>query len=64
MARQEGQEAVIFRLQKKRSEEKSRAKQEASVVMQRLSYPMETVFFKKITRNRMVLSYKVSPREP
>ena len=36
----------------------------ASVVMQRLSYPTETVLSKKITRNRIVLSLKESPRKP
>ena len=33
--------------------------------MQRLSYPTETVFSKKITRNRSVLSFKDTPcRKP
>ena len=36
----------------------------ASVLMQRLSYPTETVLFNKITRNRTVLSFKDSPRKP
>ena len=33
------------------------------VVMQRLSYPTETVLSTKITRNRIVLSFKDSLRE-
>ena len=37
---------------------------EASVLMLRLSYPTETVSSNKITRNRMVLSFKDSPRKP
>ena len=36
----------------------------ASVVMQRLSYPTETVLSNKMTRNRIVLSFKDSPRKP
>ena len=32
--------------------------------MQRLSYPTETVLSNKITRNRIVLSFKDSPRKP
>ena len=36
----------------------------ASVLMQRLSYPTETVYSNKITRNRIVLSFKVCPRKP
>ena len=32
--------------------------------MQRLSYPTETDLTKKITRNRIVLSLKDSPRKP
>ena len=36
----------------------------ASVLMQRLSYPTETVLSNKITRNRIVLSFKDSPRKP
>ena len=36
----------------------------ASVVMQRLSYPTETVLSKKIARNIIVPSFKVSPRKP
>ena len=32
--------------------------------MQRLSYPTETVLSIKITRNRIVLSFKDSPRKP
>ena len=35
-----------------------------SVVMQRLSYPTETVSSTKIPRNRIVLSFKDSPRKP
>ena len=31
--------------------------------MQRLSYPTETVFSNKITMNRIVLSFKDSPRK-
>ena len=34
----------------------------ASVLMQRLSYPTETVLSNKITMNRIVLSLKDSPR--
>ena len=37
---------------------------EASVLMQRRSYPNETVLYNKITRNRIVLSFKASPRKP
>ena len=37
---------------------------QASVVMQRLSYPTETVLSNKITTNRLVLSFKDSPRTP
>ena len=36
-------------------------KPEASVVMQRLSYPTETLLTNKITRNKIVLSFKDSP---
>ena len=36
----------------------------ASVVMQRISYPTETVLYNKITRNRIVPSIKDSPRKP
>ena len=36
----------------------------ASVVIQRLSYLTETVLSNKITRNRIVPSFKNSPREP
>ena len=36
----------------------------ASVVMQRLPYPTETVLSNKITRNRIFLSFKDSPRKP
>ena len=36
----------------------------ASVVMERLSYPTETVLSNKITSNRTVLSFKDSPRKP
>ena len=32
--------------------------------MQRLSYPTETVLSNKITRNRIVLSFKDSPKKP
>ena len=32
--------------------------------MQRLSYPTETVLSKEVTRNRIVLSFKDSPRKP
>ena len=39
-------------------------RQKASVVMQRLFYPTETVSSKKIHRNRTVLSLKDSPRKP
>ena len=36
----------------------------ASVLMQRLSYQTETVLSNKTTRNRIVLSFKDSPRKP
>ena len=36
---------------------------EVSVVVQRLSYPSETVLSGKITVNRIVLSFKNSPRK-
>ena len=36
----------------------------ASVLMQRLSYPTETVISNKITRNRIVLSFKVCSIKP
>ena len=36
----------------------------ASVVMQRLSYPTETVLSPEITKNRIALSFKDSPRKP
>ena len=32
--------------------------------MQRLSYPAETVLYNKITRDRIVLSFKDGPRQP
>ena len=32
--------------------------------MQRLSYPTESVLYKKIASNRIVLSFKDSPRKP
>ena len=35
---------------------------QASIVMQRLSYPTETVLSKEITRNRIVPSFKDSPK--
>ena len=38
--------------------------QEASIVILRLSYRSETVLSNKITRNRIVLSFKDSPRKP
>ena len=34
------------------------------VVMQRLSYPTETVLSTKTTRNRLVLSFRDSPIKP
>ena len=37
---------------------------QASVLTQRLSYPTETVLFNNITRKRIVLSFKASPRKP
>ena len=37
---------------------------QVSVVMQRLSYPTETVSSNKTARNRIVLSFKDSPRKP
>ena len=37
---------------------------EASVLMQRLSYPTETVLSNEIPRNIIVLSFKDSPRKP
>ena len=39
-------------------------RKEASVLMQRLSYATDTVLSNKITRNRIVLSFKDSPRKP
>ena len=42
----------------------SSSRSEASVLMQRLSYPTETVLSTKTTRNIIVLSFKDSPREP
>ena len=42
----------------------ARQKASASVLMQRLSYQTETVLSNKITRNRIVLSFKDSPRKP
>ena len=36
----------------------------ASVLMQRRSYPTETVLSNKTNRNRTVLSFKDSPRKP
>ena len=39
-------------------------KREASVLMQKLSYPTETVLSNKITEHRIVLSFKDSPRKP
>ena len=39
-------------------------KPEASVVMQRLSYPTETVLTNKVTRTRIVLSFNECPRKP
>ena len=41
-----------------------RARQKASVLMIRLSYPTETVLSNKVSRNRIVLSFKDSPRTP
>ena len=41
-----------------------RAFHQVSVLMQRLSYPTETVLSSKITRNRIVLSFKDSRRKP
>ena len=38
--------------------------QKASVVMQKLSCPTETVSSNKLTGNRVVLSFKDSPRKP
>ena len=42
----------------------SRVQLKASVLMQRLSYPTETVLSNNIARNRIVLSFKDSPRKP
>ena len=42
----------------------NRPRPQASVLMQRLSYPTETVFSNKIPRNIIVLSFKDSPRKP
>ena len=39
-------------------------RRQAVVVMQRLSYPTEIVISNKVTRNRIVLSFKNSPRKP
>ena len=50
--------------QRERERERERKEQEASVLMQRLSYLTETVLYNKITRNRIVLSFKDSPRKP
>ena len=38
--------------------------EKATVLMQRLSYATETVLSNKITRNRIVLLFKDSPRKP
>ena len=38
--------------------------EEASVLMQRLSYPAETVLSNKMSKNGIVLSFKDSPRIP
>ena len=38
--------------------------QKASVLMQGLSHPTETVLSNEITKNRIVLSFKDSPRNP
>ena len=46
------------------SESTSKLKTEASILMQRLSYPTETVLSKKVPRNRIVISFKDSPRKP
>ena len=46
-----------------RKEAERRKEQEVSVVMQRLSYPTETVLSNKITTNRIVLSFK-DPSKP
>ena len=42
----------------------SRGSSQASVLMQRLSYPNETVLSNKITRHIIILSSKDSPRKP
>ena len=39
-------------------------RKKASVLMQRQSYPTETVLSNKITENRIVLSFQDSPRKP
>ena len=39
-------------------------REKASVLMQRLSFPTETVLSNKITKNRIVLSFKDSPQKP
>ena len=38
-------------------------RQQVSVLMQRLSYPTETVLINKVTRNRIVLLFKEIPRK-
>ena len=44
--------------------EEGKEKEKASVLMERLSYPTETVLSDKISRSRIVLSCKDSPRKP
>ena len=44
--------------------EKWKEREKASVLVQRLSYPTETVLPSKIPWNRIVLSFKDSPRKP
>ena len=39
-------------------------RQQASILMQRLFYPTETVLFNKITKKGIVLSFRDSPRKP
>ena len=43
---------------------RTKLQHKASVVMQRLSYRTETLLSNKITRNKIVLSFKDSPRKP
>ena len=48
----------------KRPNGKKGERGKARILIQRQSYPTETVLSNKITRNRIVLSYKDSPIKP